>query len=208
MHLRIKIIVRTLEIQQSLARLYGAQRFGQWYRLGRGWDIEIDQIIVGELQPFDVHLMLTIVEVQGMHAQAALDDCRLAKFSLKVIDAEMLNRTRKSALEENPVRHFIHDLGEYTNIRKHDVGRPYRCVKDNRVNKIAESRVIMIKHAYVGINMGVVQLGIQAFEEDTLRTHHGIGRKALQIQTADVFSVQRIDLGMDGIAKQVEILCL
>ena len=51
-----------------------------------------------------------------MHAQVTLDDSRFAKFSLKIIDTEMFDWSRKTALKTKVIGHLVHDFRENADV--------------------------------------------------------------------------------------------
>ena len=79
-----------------------------------------------------------------MHTQTALNDRRLAKFRLKIINAEMLNGSRKTTLKTKVIRHLVHDFREHADIGQQDLGRTYRRVENDRINEAIDIGKVVV----------------------------------------------------------------
>ena len=141
---RMEIIIGAFEFERDSPLVHDTQRLGQRDGLGRRGDVEVHQIVISEVHVLDVHRMLSVLEIQWMHAQVSLDLGRLSEFRDKIIHAEMLDRTREKTFELNSVWHFVHHRGEDANVGKHDVGGTNRGVKIDLVNEIVKSREVVV----------------------------------------------------------------
>ena len=165
---RLEIVVGAFEVERDPTLVHDTQRLGQRDGLRRRGNVEIHQIVIGEVHVLDVHRMIAVIEIQRMHAQASLDLGRLPEFRDKIIHAEMLDRTREKAFELNTVRHLVHHRGEDANVGKHDVGGTNRGVKSDLVYEIVNSRIVVIQHVEVHVEQAVVGLHVHPVEVDAV----------------------------------------
>ena len=166
------------------------------------------QVVVREMHVLDVQRMLTVLEIQRMHAHVTTYPRRITKLRVDVFYTEMLDGSLEKAFKQDPVGHLVHHWGKDADIRKHDVGGTNDGVESHVIHEVAECRIVVIKHVKVEVELTVVGLHLHAVEEDALGTDDNIRLEVFELQAADFVSRQTAYIGMDGIAQDIQVFGL
>ena len=140
-----------------------------------------------------------------MHAYVSLNHSGFPKFCLEIIQAEMLDRASKMAIDLHLVRHLVHHRSEDTYIGKQDIGRTNRGIKCHFVDKVFESRKVIVQHVEVHVEQAVVGLHIHPVKVDAFRTDHDLRIEMFQFQSTQFIGGKGCDIGMDGVTQHKEI---
>ena len=101
---------------------------------------------------------------------------------------------------------MVHHIRKSANVREHHRGGTESGVENHRIDKTTESRHVVVQHVEIHVEVAVVGLHLQALEENPFLRHDGIGLEVLQLKSAEFVGAQPFDIGVNGVAKQIEVV--